>query len=164
MIGRWTQIWIDMIYECLVWWKKSNDGLACTECPYSSKMKSHAREHVEKHIEGFSLECENCNRTFILKRSSLQVFVVWVGWGGRCGPINFFVTPSCVEAEFVCVSCSIHSSPPPCFTLVWDIITNSIKEMTMRRLFEKLIDFKNQVTNCIIANLPIRAISLICLV
>ena len=48
---------------------KTEDGFACTECPYSSKMKSHVQDHVEMHIEGFSLECENCNRTFIRKRS-----------------------------------------------------------------------------------------------
>jgi hypothetical protein len=46
---------------------KTDDGFACTECPYSSKLKSHAREHAEMHMEGFSLECENCNRTFIRK-------------------------------------------------------------------------------------------------
>ena len=47
---------------------KSENGWTCTECAYSTKRKNHLSEHVEKHIEGFSFECENCDRTFSMKR------------------------------------------------------------------------------------------------
>ena len=47
---------------------KSETGWTCTECAYSTKRKNHLSEHVEQHIEGFSFECENCDRTFSMKR------------------------------------------------------------------------------------------------
>ena len=37
---------------------------ACTKCDYTSRKKDHAREHVEKHIEGLEYPCSDCNKVF----------------------------------------------------------------------------------------------------
>jgi len=48
---------------------KSELGWICTVCPYKGKSKSHVREHVEAHIEGYSHECKYCDKTFSMKRT-----------------------------------------------------------------------------------------------
>jgi len=48
---------------------KSEMDWNCRACSYSTKNKSHAREHTEKHITGFSFECINCDKTFNQKRN-----------------------------------------------------------------------------------------------
>jgi len=49
---------------------KTESGWKCRECPYekSSSGRGHMREHVEMHITGFSLSCQNCDKTFSQKR------------------------------------------------------------------------------------------------
>ena len=41
---------------------------SCTLCNYTSKSRSHMKEHVEKHIMGMKCYCQVCGKTF--KRSS----------------------------------------------------------------------------------------------
>ena len=48
---------------------KSEMDWNCTACSYSTKNKSHIREHAEKHITGFSFDCMNCDKTFSQKRN-----------------------------------------------------------------------------------------------
>ena len=42
---------------------KIESGWMCKECPYRSKNKIHVQEHVEMHIEGFSVQCKYCEKT-----------------------------------------------------------------------------------------------------
>ena len=43
---------------------KIESGWMCKECPYRSKNKGHVQEHVQMHINGFSLQCKYCEKTF----------------------------------------------------------------------------------------------------
>ena len=48
---------------------KSDKRWTCKECPYSSEYTTHVKEHVERHIEGFSFDCDYCDKTFSMKRN-----------------------------------------------------------------------------------------------
>ena len=43
---------------------KIEQGWMCNECPYRSTNKAHVQEHVQKHINGFLIQCNNCEKTF----------------------------------------------------------------------------------------------------
>jgi len=49
--------------------RKGGDSWECTQCSYTSSYKGHLREHVEKHIEGFLVSCDICQKTFTKKRN-----------------------------------------------------------------------------------------------
>merc|ERR1712142_1322416 len=49
--------------------RKSTYGWECTECPYSDKIRGHVLEHVEKHVEGFSIQCNFCEKAFSRRRT-----------------------------------------------------------------------------------------------
>ena len=51
---------------------KSELGWSCTVCTYARKSKGHVREHVQEHIEGFSHECQYCDKSFGMKRTLRQ--------------------------------------------------------------------------------------------
>ena len=49
------------------------DGIFhCKACNYSSRNRTHVKEHVERHIEGLSYPCQFCDKTF-RSRNSLRV-------------------------------------------------------------------------------------------
>ena len=49
------------------------DGIFhCKACNYSSRNKTHVKEHVERHIEGLSFSCQFCDKTF-RSRNTLRV-------------------------------------------------------------------------------------------
>jgi len=49
--------------------KQSEDGWSCTVCAHKVKKKGHMREHAQEHIEGYSHQCNYCDRTFPMKRT-----------------------------------------------------------------------------------------------
>ena len=51
--------------------RKTTNGWECTECPYSDKNRGHVLEHVEKHVEGFSIQCNFCEKAFF-RRSTMR--------------------------------------------------------------------------------------------
>jgi len=44
------------------------DVWTCTGCTYSSKIKTHVKEHAEKHVKGYSLLCNNCGKVYGRKK------------------------------------------------------------------------------------------------
>ena len=49
------------------------DGIShCKACDYSSRNRTHVKEHVERHIEGLSYPCQFCDKTF-RSRNTLRV-------------------------------------------------------------------------------------------
>merc|ERR1712129_61925 len=56
----------EKVLELLV---KTDSGWSCKECAYKSVNVGHAREHVEKHITGYSHDCKYCDKTFSKKRN-----------------------------------------------------------------------------------------------
>merc|ERR1712183_908906 len=48
---------------------KTENMWGCSQCSYTSKSKGHIKEHVEKHIEGYSHDCNLCDKTFRMRRS-----------------------------------------------------------------------------------------------
>merc|ERR1712129_314840 len=48
---------------------KTDSGWSCRNCPYNSISKHHMFEHVEKHITGYSFDCESCGKTYRTKAS-----------------------------------------------------------------------------------------------
>jgi len=51
---------------------KTENVWGCSQCSYTAKNKGHVKEHVEKHIEGYSHECNSCDKTFRMKKSLRQ--------------------------------------------------------------------------------------------
>jgi len=51
---------------------KTENMWGCSQCSYTSKSKGHIKEHVEKHIEGYSHDCNLCDKTFRMRRSLRQ--------------------------------------------------------------------------------------------
>ena len=49
--------------------EKREGGYNCTSCGYTTRITTHMREHVEKHIEGLEYPCTACNK--IMRSSSL---------------------------------------------------------------------------------------------
>merc|ERR1712129_639076 len=56
----------EKVFEMVI---KTDSGWSCKECAYKTEKGAHAREHVEKHIIGFSHDCKYCDKTFSMKRS-----------------------------------------------------------------------------------------------
>merc|ERR1712129_107150 len=56
----------EKVFELVI---KTESGWSCKECVYTTEKGAHAREHVEKHIIGFSHDCKYCDKTFSMKRS-----------------------------------------------------------------------------------------------
>ena len=48
--------------------ERTEIGWKCRQCHYERNKSGHVNEHVEKHITGFSLSCNLCDRTFTQKR------------------------------------------------------------------------------------------------
>ena len=48
---------------------KQEGAYNCTNCGYTTRITTHMREHVEKHIEGLEYPCTACNK--IMRSSSL---------------------------------------------------------------------------------------------
>ena len=42
--------------------EKREGGYNCTSCGYTTRITTHMREHVEKHIEGLEYPCTACNK------------------------------------------------------------------------------------------------------
>ena len=42
--------------------EKREGGYNCTSCGYTTRITTHMREHVEKHIEGLEYPCDSCNK------------------------------------------------------------------------------------------------------
>ena len=53
---------------------KTEKGWKCTECVYLKKNKSHVQEHVETHIEGYSHQCNSCDKTFQMRKNLRRHF------------------------------------------------------------------------------------------
>merc|ERR1712129_247037 len=51
--------------------EKQNGNWACKICNYISLRKPHAKEHVQRHIDGFSHACKTCGKIFT-KRYTLR--------------------------------------------------------------------------------------------
>jgi len=51
---------------------KSGDVWTCNGCAYSSKNKTHVKEHAEMHVEGYSHTCNYCGKVYSVKRSLRQ--------------------------------------------------------------------------------------------
>ena len=49
--------------------EKREGGYNCTNCGYTTRITTHMREHVEKHIEGLEYPCKACNK--IMRSSNL---------------------------------------------------------------------------------------------
>ena len=47
---------VEQLYE------NQNGAWACLKCAYTSKQRSHLREHVQKHIEGLEFPCHRCGK------------------------------------------------------------------------------------------------------
>ena len=47
--------------------EKTETGWKCRQCHYERNKSGHVSEHVEKHITGFLLSCNLCDRTFAKK-------------------------------------------------------------------------------------------------
>ena len=47
--------------------EKTETGWKCRQCHYERNKSGHVSEHVEKHITGFLLSCNLCDRTFTKK-------------------------------------------------------------------------------------------------
>jgi len=47
---------------------KTESGWTCTKCTYISIHKSHIKEHAERHIQGYSHNCEYCSKTYTIRR------------------------------------------------------------------------------------------------
>ena len=47
---------VEQLYE------NQNGAWACLQCAYTSKQRSHLREHVQKHIEGLEFPCHRCGK------------------------------------------------------------------------------------------------------
>merc|ERR1712129_393540 len=56
----------EKVFELVI---KTDSGWSCKECVYTTEKGAHAREHVEKHIIGFTHDCKYCDKTFSMKRS-----------------------------------------------------------------------------------------------
>ena len=48
--------------------EKTQNVWRCIECNYNSKHRGHVKEHIEKHIEGYSFECQNCDKSFTSRK------------------------------------------------------------------------------------------------
>ena len=48
-----------MEYNGVIW--------VCVECGYTSRIKGHVTEHVERHIDGYIFSCSICNNSFQAK-------------------------------------------------------------------------------------------------
>ena len=46
---------------------KNGSSWDCLKCEYTVKHRGHLKEHVQKHIEGYTFNCETCTRTFSSK-------------------------------------------------------------------------------------------------
>ena len=53
------------VYALLV--KTQTGNWRCVNCNYESKNKGHVKEHAERHIEGYSHECKQCDSIFSAK-------------------------------------------------------------------------------------------------
>ena len=54
-------------YESKVSELMPKNGSNCIKCEHTAKTRGHLKEHVQKHIEGYTFNCETCNRTFSSK-------------------------------------------------------------------------------------------------
>merc|ERR1712025_112259 len=46
---------------------KDGSGWKCTQCKYTAQKRGHIKKHVQKHIEGYSFNCNTCAKTFTRK-------------------------------------------------------------------------------------------------